>query len=175
MANKEERARTSQTRCKQEHLIQHTCIRSMVSSRGYTFEACISGVVQVTRSSTRVYMSTVDELDVFGSWVFGDGSRCRHRASRDTDGVVLGESRRRYLTNQVALGTLPVTTTSQCTVEVVVLRFVTGAWRRCRRERLEMVDAGGCGGARTHQIQCEEDENGRLAWSSHHEPKAGEE
>ena len=42
----------SRTRCKHEHLIQHTCIRSRASSRGYTFEACLSERIKFVEGSS---------------------------------------------------------------------------------------------------------------------------
>ena len=64
-----QRAPTNRARCKHEHLIHHTCIRSRRSSRGYTFEACVIEAVRVKRCSRSR-----------SSWevvVLGDGSRSR--------------------------------------------------------------------------------------------------
>ena len=51
MANKEERAKTTQTRRKIGCISYNTCICPRASSRGYTFEACIFGTDQVWCSS----------------------------------------------------------------------------------------------------------------------------
>ena len=78
MAN-EERAKTTRTWCKHEHLIQHTYIHGR-SSRRYTFETCVFG-------SDRV-RSGVGEIDVLGTVVVevvihGDGS-CTRSSRRGT-------------------------------------------------------------------------------------------
>ena len=45
---------TIRTRCKHEHLIQHTCIRSRaVVLGGYTFEACVSRRFKNVKGSSR--------------------------------------------------------------------------------------------------------------------------
>ena len=68
MANEEERAKTSRTRCKHGHLIQHTWIHSRTSSRHYTFEACIFGAdrVRCGVGEVDVLGEGLDESDFFG-------------------------------------------------------------------------------------------------------------